>query len=164
MHSQLSAHPPSAGYHYLKYFTYVPTWWVQNHEQQRPNVSTNTKFSTGVAARASFHSCCLHSYKLQMLGLCCTSVLQITFLSNITTLQVLSGKQAHETTLMDSWLGLPAQAPSGCMYQHQPVPPITPHTVESLRKLTSPLFDFWLARQVWVLTVGRNKAEAGALF
>lgn len=39
----------------LQIFHLAPTWWVQNHHQQRPNVSTNSTFSIGAEARASFH-------------------------------------------------------------------------------------------------------------
>ena len=47
---------------------------------------------------------------------------------------------------------------SVCVYQHRSVPPITPHTVESLRK---PQSTFWCL-QVWHLTVGRHTVEAVA--
>lgn len=59
--------------------------------------------------------------------------------------------------------GLPAERRHAWnVYQHQSVPPITPHTVESLR---NPLSGFWWSQlvQVWDVTEGRHRNKEAQL-
>ena len=140
MHTKLS----SAGCHYRKYFTHVSTWWVWNHKQQRQNISTNSTLFHWFWSQSFFKDrvvCLVPTSRLQMSGHWCVFI----FSANIKEIQLfrkicLENKHPKKTKQGPPAEWRHVQASTACVYQHRPVPPITPHTVESLRKLLS---TFW---------------------
>lgn len=130
--------------------------------------TTKNKGKTCLKKSNTFHWCRSQSSLYGISYKCHGSVCVLPTWKKFRSLEEIVWKTNHTTPIESKW-ALPAEwchsrASTVCVYPHQPVPPITPHTVESLRKLLSTFW--WLqASQVWDMTVGRhrNKAVANAL-